>query len=73
MNLHQNFTLIIIKSAITELLYCGYLYELKIAENKEEIQKLKSILMNYYVAKETEWRDTVKYLINYRNIKLINL
>ena len=52
--------MILIKCALTELLYLGNTYENEIKENKEEIVKFKSILMNYYIAKETDWREAVR-------------
>jgi len=64
MNLEQNLKLILIKCALTELLYCGKLYQKEIRDDKDEISKFKSILMNYYVCKETNWREEVKDLIN---------
>jgi len=57
--IHNSYNLIIVKSALTEISYLGYLYEKDLTEDKTEFENFKSVFTNYYSSKESNWRDSL--------------
>ena len=55
----KDYYLLIVKCALTELLYISHFYENEIMESNSEYDKFKKLFTSFYMAKETEWRDTV--------------
>ena len=68
--LQKDLNIILIKCALTELLYIGHIYETEIGDSRHEWEKYQDLFDNYYDAKESNWKEEVRlYIIYIRMLK----